>query len=71
MKRILSAAIFLMLPVCVMSQTAETDTLAAGARDELIDMTDAGAILRPWRPVEDLLDPMSYFALPPSYTARA
>ena len=43
MKMILSAAIFLILPVCVMSQTAETDTLAAGgARDELIDVTDAG-----------------------------
>jgi hypothetical protein len=70
MKRNLSAAIFLILPVCVMSQTAETDTLAAGgARDELIDMTDAGAILRPWRPVDELLDPMCYFALPPSYTA--
>lgn len=52
-----------------MSQTAETDTLAAGARDELIDMTDVGAILRPWRPVEELLDPMCYFALPTSYTA--
>ena len=70
MKRILSAAIFLILPVCVMSQTAETDTLSAGgARDELIDMTDAGAILRPWRPVDELLDPMCYFALPPSYAA--
>lgn len=72
MKRILSSAIFLILSVCVMSQTTETDTLVVGgARDELIDMTDVGTILRPWRPVEDLLDPMSYFALPPSYTARA
>lgn len=55
-----------------MSQTAETDSLSVGGvRDDSIDITGDGTILQPWRPVEELLDPMYYFALPPSYRVLA